>query len=238
MRQAFLEGSPQITNALRGRIPAYVKTKAEVDYLPQLFELYQAVEGVAVNAEIAGFVRIERVANALQSLLRELFEESENITASSLRTAAHAAELLANLFERAKDSGDAMLSALVLVVDDEAISRRAVCSALEMAQLKFIAVDEPEMALKLCRENRFELIFSDVEMPGKTGFEMCAELRALPLHRATPFVFVTGLSGFESRARSALSGGNDLIAKPFLLSELAVKALTYLIKNEFKEKGF
>jgi hypothetical protein len=43
-----------------------------------------------------------------------------------------------------------------------------------------------------------------------------------------PIVFVTSLSGFESRARSTISSGNDLIAKPFLFTELAVKALTFV----------
>jgi hypothetical protein len=41
---------------------------------------------------------------------------------------------------------------------------------------------------------------------------------------------VTSLTKFEVRAQSSLSGGNDLIAKPFLMMELAVKALTYLLK--------
>jgi FixJ family two-component response regulator len=44
-------------------------------------------------------------------------------------------------------------------------------------------------------------------------------------------VFVTSHSDFASRAQSTLSGGNDFIAKPFLLVELAVKALTWLFKE-------
>jgi DNA-binding response OmpR family regulator len=57
-------------------------------------------------------------------------------------------------------------------------------------------------------------------------------LRALPAHSKTPVVFVTGLTDFESRARSTLSGGNDLIAKPFLFMELAVKALNFILKGQ------
>ena len=52
------------------------------------------------------------------------------------------------------------------------------------------------------------------------------------MHTHTPVVFVTVLSDFQSRARSVMSGGNDLIAKPFLLIELAVKAMTYVIKGQ------
>ena len=47
----------------------------------------------------------------------------------------------------------------------------------------------------------------------------------------TPIVFVTSHSDFGSRAQSTLSGGNDFIAKPFLLVELAVKALSWLFKE-------
>ena len=64
-----------------------------------------------------------------------------------------------------------------------------------------------------------------------SGFELCTKLRTIPGHARTPVIFVTGLTDFESRARSTLSGGNDLIAKPFLFMELAVKALTYVLKT-------
>jgi DNA-binding response OmpR family regulator len=43
-------------------------------------------------------------------------------------------------------------------------------------------------------------------------------------------VFVTGLTDFESRANSMVSGGNDFIAKPFLFIELAVKALILVLR--------
>ena len=70
-------------------------------------------------------------------------------------------------------------------------------------------------------------------MPGMTGFELCTKLRTLPLHKKTPVIFVTALTGFESRASSTMSGGNDFIAKPFLFIELAVKALLYILRARF-----
>ena len=60
-------------------------------------------------------------------------------------------------------------------------------------------------------------------MPGKSGFEVCEQIRALSNNRTTPVIFVTGQTDFESRAKLSLSGGNDLIGKPFLPLELAVK---------------
>ena len=83
--------------------------------------------------------------------------------------------------------------ACVLVVDDEAISRRAVTYALERAKLKPVAVDNSEAAHKLLIESKFDLVFLDVDMPGMNGFELCSKLRMLPSHKTTPVVFVTSL---------------------------------------------
>ncbi len=53
----------------------------------------------------------------------------------------------------------------------------------------------------------------------------------MPLHAKTPVIFVTALSGFESRAKSSLSGGDDFIGKPFSYIELAVKGLIYVLRG-------
>jgi PleD family two-component response regulator len=172
------------------------------------------------------------MASALEALVKELYEKPKNITPSTLRTLASSIDFLAILFER---GGDLQLDTTqppnILVVDDEVISRRAIILALEKAQLKCVSVDTPETALNLLGQDRFDLIFLDVDMPEMSGFDLCTRLRTLPLNRDTPVVFVTSLTDFESRARSTLSGGNDLIAKPFLFIELAVKALTYVLRN-------
>jgi twitching motility two-component system response regulator PilG len=75
------------------------------------------------------------------------------------------------------------------------------------------------------------LILLDISMPQLDGFQLCSELRKLPAHEKTPVIFVTCHSDFESRSRGILSGGNDLIAKPILAVELAVKAVTHLLRR-------
>ena len=117
------------------------------------------------------------------------------------------------------------------MVDDEAISRRAINYALEKAHLKSANAEDPQSALNLLSTNQFDLIILDVDMPGMTGFELCSKIRTLPSYAKTPVIFVTGLADFEGRAHSIVSGGNDLIAKPFLFIELAVKALLYVLRS-------
>jgi len=149
-----------------------------------------------------------------------------------MRTVATVVDFLGIAFEKRdlldKEKGR---PTKVLVVDDEAISRRAVTYALEKAKLKSVAVEDPQVAYELLSEGPFDLVFLDVDMPGMNGFELCAKLRSLPAHKNTPVVFVTGLNDLENRANSMVSGGNDFIAKPFLFIELAVKALVYVMRG-------
>ena len=79
-------------------------------------------------------------------------------------------------------------------------------------------------------ETRFDLVLLDIEMPGMNGLDFCKQLRVMPGYRHTPVIFVTSHGDFVNRAKSILSGGNDMISKPVLPIELAVKAVTHLLK--------
>jgi PleD family two-component response regulator len=189
------------------------------------------------NAGIAGLFLIGQMAAALEALLKELYEKPKNINVSSMRTVAAAADFLAFLFQSglAPDKQD-MPPANILVVDDEAISRRAIIYALEKTQLPSVGVDNPSEAFRLLSEKKFDLVFLDVDMPEMTGFELCAKLRQLPHHKKTPVLFVTALNDFESRTNSTMAGGNDFIGKPFLFIELTVKALMHVLRGKVQPK--
>lgn len=95
-----------------------------------------------------------------------------------------------------------------------------------------MSLGDPLAALtKLATGEPFDTIVLDVDMPRMNGYELCVKLRAIPSRAKTPVVFVTSLSDFQSCARSAISGGNDLIAKPTLPIELAVKAMMFVMKS-------
>ena len=232
LRKSFTAGLPATLVALRSLLQGATKGDSEAVRLEQIHELYRRIHALTGNAGIVGMLLIAQMADALEVLLKELYEKPKNINASTLRTVASAIDFLAILFERGTAPGKQQIPpANILVVDDEAISRRAVTYALEKARLKSVNVEDPNVAFKLLSEGYFDLIFLDVDMPGMNGFELCTKLRGLPAHQKTPVVFVTSLTDFESRANSMMSGGNDFIAKPFLFIELAVKALVYVLRG-------
>jgi DNA-binding response OmpR family regulator len=232
LRQQFIEGLPAALAALRTNLQGLVKGDDEARRMTLLHELYRKIHALTGNAGIAGLLLIAQMSAALEALVKELHDKPENINASTLRTVALAIDFLGTLFDRAATDGAREVpTAQVLVVDDEAISRRAISYALEKARLKAVNAEDPQTALKLLNATQFDLIILDIDMPGMTGFELCGNIRTLPNYAKTPVVFVTSLTDFESRANSTISGGNDLIAKPFLFIELAVKALLYVLRN-------
>jgi DNA-binding response OmpR family regulator len=229
--QAFTAAKPETLATLRKLLQDFTKAPDDASREPHLLELYRKVHSLTGSAGIAGFSSISQLTAALEVLLKELHEKPKNINASTLRTVAHSIDFIGELFKAETPQGGDNAPANILVVDDEILSRRAVTYALEKASLKSINVEDSAVALKLATENTYDVIFLDVQMPGMDGFELCTKIRALPTNKATPIIFVTSLTDFKSRAKSSLSGGTDLIAKPFMFIELTVKALTHVLRG-------
>ena len=232
LRRSFISELPATLASLRTGLQGLSKAAQPSERLPRIHELLRRVHALTGNAAVCGMAHIGRTADAFEALLKELHDKPGNINVSTLRTVASAIDFLAFLFQRAAGPVPDLPPAKVLVVDDEAISRRAVTYALGKAQLKSVNEEDPERALQLLSQGPFDLVFLDVDMPNMNGYELCSKLRALPMHKKTPVIFVTGLNDFESRANSTMSGGNDFIAKPFLFTELAVKALVCVLRGQ------
>lgn len=225
LQQVFVEGAAQIVAALESRLRV---VRGSGGKETELARLHHTVHALVGKAAFIGFLPIAEMSSALEALLKELMDHPQHVTPSTLKTVSQATEFLVSLVEQCSlHEPEKSAPFLILVVDDEMTSRRLVGAALEKVKLRSVLVGDPVFALSLCRENNFDLIFLDVDMPGMNGFDLCAQIRLLPNHTETPVVFVTALSDFESRSRSSEVGGNDLIAKPFLWIELAVKALVY-----------
>jgi PAS domain S-box-containing protein len=178
--------------------------------------------------------RLELLAALVKSigkLLTTFVRDLSNVTPSTLRTVTHALDLITRALSNPefKMAGDA--SFRVLVVDDHAVCRHALSMALNTPHLRLNVCENATSALALLKDSSFEVVFTDIMMPGIDGFGMVAQLRKLPGHARTPVVYVTALSDFETRAKSVLSGGCDIIAKPFSASEVVIKALTIGLKH-------
>jgi len=232
LQRNLVKDLPAIMATLRTLLQGLFKSETETLRLGKLHELYRRVHALTGNAGLANLPRLALLSDALEVLLKDLHEKPASLNSSTLRTVASAVDCLDWLSKRTGTLPAAPAAANILVVDDEAISRRAVAFALDKARLKSTQLEDPLAALELLSSQTFDLIFLDVDMPKMNGFELCSKLRAAPANKKTPVVFVTALNSFDSRANSTMSGGNDFIAKPFSFIELAVKALIYLLRAQ------
>jgi CheY-like chemotaxis protein len=199
----------------------------------RLHDLYRQVHFLAAAAGVTDYAQLTQTAAVFEALLYVLMRDPGKIGPSVLRTLANLVDFVELLFRRASrllPGGPP--SVRVLVVDDDPLANRLVVSALREAQLEPRSTEDPQVAWQWANQDQFDLILLDIEMPVLNGIELCKRLRALPAYKHTPIIFVTVHTDFESRARTSLSGGEDLIAKPIMPMELAAKVVMHLLRKQ------
>lgn len=234
----FLTSSASTCEAIRSLCRAFTNAESDAQRDVRLEDFYRKVHYVTATAGLAQCHEIALLSSAFEALLFELIKKPAFISDSVLRTATFTADFLIRLFDAAREvSAETPLSAKVLVVDDDAISNRLVVVALKQAELTPRSTEDPMLALQWLEKTQFDLVLLDIEMPGMNGYELCQKLRSVKGYEKTPVIFVTSHSDFASQVKSVESGGNDLIAKPVFPLELAVKAVTHLLKSRLAQRG-
>jgi diguanylate cyclase (GGDEF)-like protein len=101
----------------------------------------------------------------------------------------------------------------VLVVDDDATARILLRAALRQADFEVGLAVCGEDALRRFRDQAWDLVMLDVQMPDLSGHEVCAAMRA-QAGELLPIVMVTGMEDVDSVQQAYDSGATDFIAKP------------------------
>ncbi|MDI6451922.1 response regulator, partial [Anaerobaca lacustris] len=114
--------------------------------------------------------------------------------------------------------GRSSLSGRVLVADDNQIDRMIARKLLEMSGLEVAVVRDGAEAVDTVQCDHYDLVFMDMEMPGKNGYEATRELRSMGVE--TPIVALTGHALKTDRAKCLAAGCNDYLAKPIDRTEL------------------
>jgi response regulator RpfG family c-di-GMP phosphodiesterase len=107
----------------------------------------------------------------------------------------------------------------ILLVDDDPSLRTLLKTTFEVADVEVIEAESAESARRRIRAARPDVIVLDVKMPGTTGLELCAELKAAPATRDIPIVLLTGSDGGTS-ADAKRAGAEAFVRKPFSPLEL------------------
>ncbi|MBN1611854.1 MAG: response regulator [Polyangiaceae bacterium] len=120
--------------------------------------------------------------------------------------------------------------ARVLVVDDDPVNLRIVESRLTMAGAEVRSARNGIEALELLagQENRFDLLFVDVMMPGLNGYELTRRVRERYPASVLPVVLLTARNETADVVHGFETGANDYLVKPFSTAELMARGRLHL----------
>ncbi len=124
--------------------------------------------------------------------------------------------------ETDSDTEAAILKSSILIVDDQVAHVRLLERLLQ--DTGYVNVSSTLDARQVCalhRQNRYDLILLDLQMPGLDGFSVMAELKADAGNSCLPVIVLTAQPGHKMRALQA--GARDFINKPFETVEVKVR---------------
>ncbi|MBF0588766.1 MAG: EAL domain-containing protein [Magnetococcales bacterium] len=103
---------------------------------------------------------------------------------------------------------------LILVVDDDAVTRLMICRFLERNGYATKAAEHGREAVEMFQKQSPDLVLMDAKMPLMDGFLACEEIKRLPRSKHTPVMMITGLEDDDSVDRAFAAGATDFITKP------------------------
>jgi two-component system, NtrC family, nitrogen regulation response regulator NtrX len=115
----------------------------------------------------------------------------------------------------------------VLIVDDDASTLASISRTFRLAGHEPVVCDNAARAIALLQQERFDIVFSDVVMPGRDGLSMLADLRELGV--LTPIIMVSGQATVDMAVRATRLGALDFLEKP-----ISAEKLLLTVENALK----
>ncbi|MEE4358273.1 MAG: response regulator [Desulfococcaceae bacterium] len=123
-------------------------------------------------------------------------------------------------------------AARILVVDDDPVHLQIVENFLIVQQYEVMAVSDGDTALEyLSREKKPDLILLDVVMPGKSGFEVCRQIREKYSPGEMPVIMLTAKNQVSDLVKGFECGASDYLTKPVSHRELISRVKTHVHLN-------
>ena len=120
--------------------------------------------------------------------------------------------------------------ASILVVEDEESLREALKLNLELENYEITTAENGPTALKLVKNEYFDLIVLDIMLPDMDGITVCETIRMQ--HNDVPILFLSARNTSADSVEGLKKGGDDYLTKPFNLEELLLRVDKLIVKNK------
>ena len=116
----------------------------------------------------------------------------------------------------------------VLVVEDNQLNQKYISSLLKKWNLKYIIADNGKIAVDLCQQYKFGIIFMDLQMPIMNGFEATQAIRKTGLNMESTVIALTASTLLTKKNKALENGMTDFLSKPFNPNQLHKVLSEYL----------
>ncbi len=123
----------------------------------------------------------------------------------------------------------------LLLVDDDPNTLASLSRAFRMAGHEATVCDNASRAAELLRTESFDLILSDVVMPGKSGLELLEDLKKAGVK--TPIILISGQANIEMAVKATKLGALDFLEKPLSADKLLVTVENALRMSRLEEEN-
>ncbi|HXI42837.1 MAG TPA: sigma-54 dependent transcriptional regulator [Bryobacteraceae bacterium] len=123
----------------------------------------------------------------------------------------------------------------LLIVDDDANTLASLARAFRLAGHEATVCDNAARAIDLVKSQPFDLIFSDVVMPGKDGLALLEDFRTLGV--TTPVVMISGQASIDMAVRATRLGAIDFLEKPLSTDKLLLTVANVLKLKSLEEEN-
>jgi two-component system response regulator RpaA len=129
-----------------------------------------------------------------------------------------------------------METAHILVIEDDDIVARTIERSLRGEEFRVLLTNSGVEGLKAARRRTPDLVILDIIMPGMDGYTVCREMRADPLLKEVPILFLTAKIKDEDKIAGFNAGADDYLSKPFNIDELILR-LRAILRRAHRQPG-
>ena len=123
----------------------------------------------------------------------------------------------------------------VLLVEDDPTLNQNIKEALRADNMNVQSVFDGLLAERILRKHHFDCIILDINLPGKSGFDLCSEFR--DYNTETPVLMLTAFDELGDKVKGFGCGADDYLTKPFFMRELAIRIHSLVKRARNKSTG-
>lgn len=118
----------------------------------------------------------------------------------------------------------------ILVIEDDSTLNKNIKEALQAEGYHAESVFDGLLAERMLKKSSFDCIIMDINLPGKTGFDLSKDFRKH--NTTTPILMLTAFSELDDKVKGYESGADDYLTKPFFMRELILRVNSLIKRNQ------